>query len=505
MNKMIDALLKNIMTARVYDLAIRTPLDFARGISREIKNEVLLKREDLQPVFSFKIRGAYNKMFNLTESEKQTGVVCASAGNHAQGVAISAKHLNISATIVMPITTPTIKIDAVKSHGAKVVLFGDSYSDASEYSKQLEKEQGLVLVHPFDDLLVIAGQGTVAFEIVQQTTDIDYVFVPVGGGGLLGGMAALLKALYPHIKVIGVEPEDSNAMISSIDLGKRVLLEKVGIFADGVAVKEVGSLTFDLCQKYVDGWVQVSTDEICSAIKNIYDDTRSIVEPAGALALAGIKRYVKTHKIEEKRLVAVNSGANMNFDRLRFVADRTEIGEHKESIFAVSIPEKPGALKLFCEEVVKKRSITEFNYRMGERSIAHIFISVMLSDTSEREDFTNQLNLLDFKYTDLTHNELAKSHVRYMVGGRSSESRNEVIYRFTFPERPGALGDFLHGTSDKWNISLFHYRSQGGDYGRVLIGFEVKEKERETFNQVLKKLDYPFIEETDNIATTLFF
>lgn len=502
---MMDELLKNIMTAKIYDLAVRTPIDYAKVISREIKNDVYFKREDLQPVFSFKIRGAVNKMFNLTEEERKKGVVCASAGNHAQGVAISAKHLGISATIVMPITTPSIKVEAVKSHGAKVVLHGDSYSDASEYSKQLEKEQGLILVHPFDDPLVIAGQGTVGFEIVQQCTNPDYVFVPVGGGGLLGGMAAIIKELYPHIKVIGVEPEDSNAMISSINLGKRVLLEKVGIFADGVAVKQVGTLTFDLCQKYVDDWIQVSTDEICSAIKNIYDDTRSIVEPAGALALAGLKRYVKKHHITDKRMVAVNSGANMNFDRLRFVADRTELGEQKESIFAISIPEKPGALKLLCEKVIKNRSITEFNYRLGKRSEAYIFISVMLAGTDEKNDFINQLEKLEFKYQDLTHNELAKTHVRYMVGGRSYEAENEVIYRFTFPERPGALGDFLNGASSKWNISLFHYRAQGGDYGRVLIGFEVEKEERKVFAEILESLEYPFIDETENIAAELFF
>lgn len=502
---MIDKLIKDIMTAKVYDLAVRTPLDAAPIISKEIGNEVLLKREDLQPVFSFKIRGAYNKIVNLSAEEKAKGVVCASAGNHAQGVAISAKHLGISATIVMPVTTPSIKVEAVRSHGATVVLKGDSYSDASDYCHQLKKEKGLVLVHPFDDPLVIAGQGTVAFELLQQTSTIDYIFVPVGGGGLLGGMAALIKELYPHIKVIGVEPEDSNAMISSINLGEKVVLEKVGIFADGVAVKQVGALTFDLCQKYVDDWVQVSTDEICSAIKNIYDDTRSIVEPAGALALAGIKRYVKDHTLSKMKMIAINTGANMNFDRLRFVADRTELGEHKEAIFAISIPEQPGALKQFCEEVIQKRSITEFNYRMGVRSIAHIFISVMLSDAAERADFIEQLNQLGFQYTDLTHNELAKSHVRYMVGGRSNEAKDEVIYRFTFPERPGALGDFLHGTSNQWNISLFHYRSQGGDYGRVLIGFEVAKEERSKFREVLKVLGYPFIEETENIAAQLFF
>jgi threonine dehydratase len=501
---MIQKIFKNILTARVYDVAIRSPLEKAERISKQLRNDIYLKREDLQPVFSFKLRGAYNKIAHLTAEERSQGIICASAGNHAQGVALSAQKLGISATIVMPQTTPAIKVLAVKSYGVEVILKGDNYSESAEHCSYLQAQSGAIFIHPFDDELVIAGQGTIGYEILQQYDAPDYIFVPVGGGGLLAGIATYVKELYPDVKIIGVEPSDSNAMQKSVRAGERIELEKVGIFADGVAVKQVGDLTYQLCEKYVDDWVEVETDEICSAIKSIYEDTRSIVEPAGALSVAGIRKYLQQNRVESKSFIAINSGANMNFDRLRFVAERTLTGEQKEAILAISIPEKVGALKILCEKVLGKRAITEFNYRLASRDQAHIFISVSIKDWPEKKTLENTLNQNGFEYTDLTANELAKVHVRYMIGGKAQEAKNEIICRFTFPERPGALINFLAAVSEKWNISLFHYRAQGGNFGRVLMGFEIPPEDQRQFFNTLDSLKYPYLEETTNKAYKLF-
>ena len=501
---MDNEIFKKILTARVYDVASRTPLEKAEKISAKLNNTILLKREDLQPVHSFKIRGAYNKIFHLSDTEKSAGIICASAGNHAQGVALSCQKLGINATIVMPQTTPKIKTQSVRAYGACVILEGDSYSDAAEHCNTLVSETGATFIHPFDDPSVIAGQGTIGYEILQQCSNPDYIFIPVGGGGLLAGVASYIKELYPDIKIIGVEPADSNVMINSIRQNKLITLDRVGIFADGVAVKRAGEITFRICSEYADDWVEVNTDEICSAIQNIYEDTRSIVEPAGALAIAGIKQYVESNGIKEKQIVSINSGANINFDRLRFVAERTLIGENREAIFAISIPEKPGSLKLLCENILGEKSITEFNYRFMSREVAHIFISVLINDHNEKNTFSQSLTRHGFEHWNLTDNELAKVHIRYMVGGRTKEAKNEVLYRFSFPERPGALRDFLSHMSENWNISLFHYRAQGGNFGRVLIGFEIPQEDRENFKNVMDNCGYPFIDETDNMAYKLF-
>lgn len=501
---MNQSIFKNILTARVYDVAIRSPLEKAERISNQLENSVYLKREDLQPVFSFKLRGAYNKIAHLSLKERARGIICASAGNHAQGVALSAQKLGIKATIVMPQTTPAIKVMAVKSFGAEVILKGDNYSESAEYCNYLKEQTGAVYIHPFNDELVIAGQGTIGYEILQQFSAPDYIFAPVGGGGLLAGIATYVKELYPNVKIIGVEPSDSNAMQKSVRMGKRIELEKVGIFADGVAVKQVGDITYQLCKNYVDDWVEVETDEICSAIKMIYEDTRSIVEPAGALSVAGIRKYLEQHRITGKSIIAINSGANMNFNRLRFVAERTLTGEQKEAILAITIPEKVGALKILCEKILGDRSITEFNYRLASRDQAHIFIGVSVKDRNEKQALETTLEQNGFEYTDLTANELAKVHVRYMVGGKAQAAKNEIICRFTFPERPGALTNFLTAVSEKWNISLFHYRAQGGNFGRVLMGFEIPNQERDQFFKTLDLLNYPYLEETNNKAYQLF-
>ena len=498
-------ILKKILTSKVYAAAIETPLEEATVLSQQLKNQVLLKREDLQPVFSFKLRGAYNRIAHLSEADRAKGVITASAGNHAQGVAFSGQKLGIKTVIVMPMTTPAIKVSAVKSFGAKVVLFGDNYSEAAEHCAHIAAQNGMVFIPPFDDELVIAGQGTVADELLRQTSgNMDAVFVPVGGGGLLAGMALFLKALCPEVKVIGVEPVDSAAMAMSIEAKKRVRLDSVGIFADGVAVREVGELTFDICSKYVDEIIRVDTDEICSAIKSVYQATRSIVEPAGALALAGLKRYAKERQIEGKTLVAINSGANMNFDRLRYVAERTLIGEKQEALFAVTIPEEPGSLYRFCREVVGERNITEFNYRLSGRAAAHLFVGIAINGEEQRHAFRDQLGLSGFNSVDLTDNELAKTHVRYMVGGRCSDVANEKLYRFWFPERPGALAKFLATMGADWNISLFHYRMQGGDHGRVLIGLEIPPGQDRALVRFLDSLGYRYLEETNNSAYKLF-
>ncbi|HKJ00567.1 MAG TPA: threonine ammonia-lyase, biosynthetic [bacterium] len=500
----METLLKNVLMARVYDVAIHTPLDASERLSAALDNRVLLKREDLQPCFSFKVRGAYNRISHLTPEERRRGVICASAGNHAQGVALSAQKLGIRATVVMPRTTPAIKVAAVRALGAEVVLEGDSYSDAAEHCMRLVAETGMTFVHPFDDPLVIAGQGTIGQEILEQCPDVDAVFVPIGGGGLISGIGGYLKALRPEIRVIGVQPEDSNAMQRSLAEGKRVALDEVGLFADGVAVKLVGEHTFALARSVIDEVVTVTTDEICSAIKAIYEDTRSIMEPAGALGVAGLRRWAAENPGQGRALVAVNSGANMNFDRLQFVAERSLTGEHREALFAVTIPETPGALRYFCDNLVGERNITEFNYRLSGRNEAHIFVGIGMSDVAERAAFRERLQEAGFACTDLTDNELAKTHVRHMVGGRSQETRREVLYRFQFPERPGALIHFLNSMSPAWNIALFHYRMHGGDFGRVLVGFEIPEGDAQAFQNFLQNLHYAYVEETQNPAYQLF-
>ena len=498
-------LFKQILTSKVYQAAIETPLEESVFLSQLLNNRVLLKREDLQPIFSFKIRGAYNRIAHLSEAERTAGIITASAGNHAQGVAFSGQKLAIDTTIVMPVTTPAIKVAAVKSFGAKVVLFGDNYSEAAEHCAHLVSESDMVFIPPFDDELVIAGQGTIADELLRQSAGrIDAVFVPVGGGGLLAGVAVFLKELCPHVRVIGVEPVDSDAMARSLAAGHRVKLDSVGIFADGVAVREVGKLTFDICSRLVDEIILVDIDEICSAVKSVYQATRSIVEPAGALATAGLKKYVRERAVTGQSLVAINSGANMNFDRLRYVAERTLIGEKQEALFAVTIPEEPGSLLRFCREVVGDRNITEFNYRLSGRESAYIFVGIAIDGDEKRQAFQELLTAHGFENIDLTDNELAKTHVRYMVGGRSSDVKRERLFRFWFPERPGALARFLASMGADWNISLFHYRIQGGDFGRVLVGLEIPQGQEPQLQAFLENLGYRHVEETDNQAYQLF-
>jgi len=501
----MQKLLKQILTSKVYEVAIETPLEESVVLSRALNNRILLKREDLQPVFSFKLRGAYNRIVNLTVEERGRGVITASAGNHAQGVAFSGQKLGIKTTIVMPVTTPDIKISAVKSYGATVVLFGDNYSEAAEHCALLVAQSGMIFIPPFDDELVIAGQGTVANELLRQSAgNMDAVFVPVGGGGLLAGMAVFLKALCPEVKVIGVEPVDSDAMAQSLEAGRRIKLDSVGIFADGVAVREVGKLTFELCRQHVDEIIRVDIDEICSSIKSVYQATRSIVEPAGALALAGLKKYVRDRDIKGQTLIAINSGANMNFDRLRYVAERTLSGEKQEALFAVTIPEEPGSLFRFCREVVGERNITEFNYRLSGRESAYIFVGIAVDGDEQRQLFSEQLHSHGFVNVDLTDNELAKTHVRYMVGGRSMDACSERLFRFWFPERPGATARFLTAMGADWNISLFHYRTQGGDFGRVLVGLEIPPGQEPQLQSFLDNLGYHYVEESDNQAYQLF-
>lgn len=501
----MQKLLKMILTSKVYEAAVETALEESAFLSQVLNNRVLLKREDLQPVFSFKIRGAYNRIANLCQEERARGIITASAGNHAQGVAFSGQKLGIKTTIVMPVTTPDIKVSAVRSFGVKVVLFGDNYSEAAEHCAHLVAQSGMIFIPPFDDELVIAGQGTIANELLRQSSGrMDAVFIPVGGGGLLAGMAVFLKALCPEVKVIGVEPADSDAMAQSLAAGRRVKLDSVGIFADGVAVREVGQLTFDICRKHVDEMIRVDTDEICSAIKSVYQATRSIVEPAGALALAGLKKYVRDRNIADQTLIAINSGANMNFDRLRYVAERTLIGEKQEALFAVTIPEEPGSLFRFCREVVGEKNITEFNYRLSQRESAEIFVGIAVDGDNQRRAFREQLSAHGFEHIDLTDNELAKTHVRYMVGGRSPNVRGERLFRFWFPERPGATARFLAAMGADWNISLFHYRTQGGDFGRVLVGLEIPPGQEAQLQAFLDSLGYRYIEESGNEAYRLF-
>ena len=501
----MDELIRSILTSRVYDVAHETPLDVAHRLSTRTGHTVLFKREDLQPVFSFKLRGAYNRIAHLTAAERARGVITASAGNHAQGVAYSARHLGLSAVIVMPETTPEIKIQAVKDMGAEVVLSGDSYADAKIRCDALAVETGRVFIHPFDDPLVIAGQGTIGTEILRHRlgSQVSAVFVPVGGGGLIAGIASYVKAIRPDIKVIGVEPFEADAMYRSLAAGHRVRLDQVGIFADGVAVREVGEQTFAIARETVDEVVLVSNDEICAAIKDVFDDTRSILEPAGALSVAGLRRWVERTGSTGGTLVAVLSGANMNFDRLRFVAERAEVGESREALLAVTIPERPGAFKDFCT-TLGRRVVTEFNYRLSGRGDAHIFVGVATESKQDASELRETLVDAGYYTIDLTDNELAKLHVRYMVGGRSSEAEHEQLYRFEFPERPGALMRFLDALGGRWNISLFHYRNHGADPGRVLAGFEVPPADMSAFDAFLDALGYRHERETENPAYGMF-
>ncbi len=499
----------NIENSRVYDVAKNTPLEFQPNLSARIHNRVLLKREDMQPVFSFKLRGAYNKMANLPTDVLKQGVIAASAGNHAQGVALAAQKLGCRAVIVMPTTTPAIKVNAVKSRGAEVVLFGDSYSDAYVKALELEKLESLTFVHPYDDPDVIAGQGTIAMEILQQHPEpIEAIFCCVGGGGLLAGIAAYVKAVRPEIKVIGVEAQDSEAMTESLKQGKRVILDQVGLFADGAAVKQVGEHTFKLAQQFVDEMILVDNDEICAAIKDVFEDTRSILEPAGALATAGIKQYVARNNMTSKTLIGIASGANMNFDRLRFIAERAELGEQREAILAVTIPEQAGAFKAFCKLLgnngQENRNITEFNYRFCDPSAAHIFVGLAIANATETGKLIVDLAAQGLNAIDLSHNEMAKLHLRHLVGGRAPQAEHEVVYRFEFPEKPGALMKFLESMGQDWNISLFHYRNHGADFGRVLVGMQVPPHEQNEFLAFLKQLGYPYWDETDNPAYQLF-
>ena len=499
-----DQMLRLILTSRVYDVAHETPLDPAPRLSQRLGNEVLLKREDLQPVFSYKIRGAYNRIAHIPAEARGRGVIAASAGNHAQGVAYSARHLGIGALIVMPRTTPEIKIQAVRDLGAEVELAGDSYADAEARCDEIRASSELTFVHPFDDPLVIAGQGTVGDEILRHRLgEITAVFVPVGGGGLIAGIASYVKALRPSVRVIGVEPFEADAMYQSLVAGRRVVLDRVGIFADGVAVRTVGRVTFPIVQATVDEIVRVSNDEICAAIKDIFDDTRSIMEPAGALSVAGMRAWIERTGTTGERMAAVLSGANMNFDRLRFVAERAEVGEAREALFGVTIPERRGAFGEFCA-TIGPRVVTEFNYRLSGRETAHIFVGIATSSRQDAAALAAALNARGYDTVDLTGNELAKLHVRHMVGGRSAAVTNEQLCRFEFPERPGALMAFLDVLGGRWNISLFHYRNHGADFGRVLAGFEVPEPEMPAFDAFLQDLGYRYQREDRNVAYELF-
>lgn len=503
--------LQKILNAQVYDLAVETPLDFASNLSARVGNRIYFKREDMQPVFSFKLRGAYNKIANLSAEKLKRGVICASAGNHAQGVAMSAAHLGCRAVIVMPTTTPAIKVDAVRKRGGEVVLAGDSYDEAYAHALELEKNEKLTFVHPFDDPDVIAGQGTIGMEILRQHPrqdgKIHAVFVAIGGGGLAAGVAAYIKAVRPEVKVIGVETFDADAMKRSIAAGKRVRLDQVGLFADGTAVKFVGEETFRVCKKLLDDIILVDTDAICAAIKDVFEDTRSILEPSGALAIAGAKEYARQHKLKDKVLVAVASGANTNFDRLRFVAERAEIGEQREAVLAVTLPEQPGAYKKFVA-LIGKHNITEFNYRYHHRAEAHVYVGMQVANRAESLKLVESLKKHGYPTLDLSEDETAKLHVRHMVGGHAPQVRDggmsERVYRFEFPERPGALMNFLNQMSAGWNISLFHYRNHGADIARVLVGMQVPPGEMDEFQAFLDKLGYGCWNETDNPVYKLF-
>ena len=501
--------LKKILTARVYDVAVESPLEPARNLSRRLHNKVLLKREDQQAVFSFKLRGAYNKMAHLTREQLERGVICASAGNHAQGVALAAHRMNAKAIIVMPVTTPQVKIEAVKALGGEVVLHGDSYSDAAAHASELCERDQLTFVHPFDDPDVIAGQGTIAMEILRQHQGpLDAVFVAIGGGGLISGVASYIKAVRPEIKVIGVQMRDSDAMTRSVAAKERLTLHDVGLFSDGTAVKLVGEETFRITRELVDEFMLVDTDAVCAAIKDVFVDTRSIVEPAGALAVAAIKQYVAEHKTRGATYAAILCGANMNFDRLRFVAERAEVGEEREALFAVTIPEERGSFRRFCELIGTlpggPRNVTEFNYRISDAEKAHVFVGLTTHGKGESARIAGNFSRHGFEALDLTHDERAKEHVRHMVGGPSALAQDERLLRFVFPERPGALMKFLSHMRPNWNISLFHYRNQGADYGRILVGLQVPASDEGTFKAFLDDLGYPYVDETANPVYRLF-
>ncbi|MFM1881204.1 MAG: threonine dehydratase [Pseudomonadota bacterium] len=496
--------LRRILTARVYDVAVETPLEPAPNLSRRLGARVWLKREDTQPVFSFKLRGAYNKMAQLSAEQRDKGVIAASAGNHAQGVALAARQLGCRAVIVMPVTTPSVKIQAVRQRGAEVILQGDSYSDAYAHALTLQAEQGLTFVHPFDDPDVIAGQGTIGLEILRQHADpIDAIFIAIGGGGLISGVAALVKQLRPETKIIGVQTVDSDAMAQSVEQGRRITLSEVGLFSDGTAVKQVGEETFRLVQKYVDAIIRVDTDAVCAAIKDVYEDTRAIQEPAGALAIAGLKAWVAEHGGQGQSLVAIACGANMNFDRLRFVSERSEIGEQREAVFAVTIPEERGSFKRFCS-ALGGHNVTEFNYRIADAARAHIFVGLEVRDRAEAQAVAQRLRDQGFATLDLSDDEVAKSHLRHLVGGHSPLAKDERLFRFEFPERPGALMKFLTQMNPAWNISLFHYRNHGADYGRILVGIQVPPNEDAEFDAFLKNLGYRYWNESSHPAYALF-
>ncbi|HSY26552.1 MAG TPA: threonine ammonia-lyase, biosynthetic [Burkholderiaceae bacterium] len=501
--------LQKILNARVYDVAIESPLEFAPTLSQRMENRIYFKREDMQSVFSFKLRGAYNKMAHLPPAQVKRGVICASAGNHAQGVALSAAKMGCRAVIVMPTTTPQVKIDAVKGHGGEVVLFGDSFTDAYQHALTLEKKLKLTFVHPFDDPDVIAGQGTIGMEILRQhQAPIHAIFVAIGGGGLISGVAAYVKAVRPDIKIIGVQTPDSDSMARSLKAGRRVTLTDVGLFCDGTAVKLVGEETFRLAKLYVDEIILVDNYSVCAAIKDVFQDTRSILEPSGAMAVAGAKAYIERAKADKKplkneTLVTITCGANMNFDRLRFVAERAELGEAREAVFAVTIPEAHGSFKHFCE-LVGPRNVTEFNYRISDAKAAHVFVGIQISNRDEPGKISKNFAKHGFETLDLTHDELAKLHIRHLVGGKSPLAHDELLYRFEFPERPGALMRFLDSMAPNWNISLFHYRNQGGDVGRILVGLQVPKKEMKAFREFLSNLGYRYWDESENPVYKLF-
>ena len=502
---MLTKYIERILRARVYDVAIETPLDFAQALSRRLDNSVHIKREDLQPIFSFKLRGAYNKIAGLSEAAKRSGVIAASAGNHAQGVALSARKLGVRALIVMPCTTPAIKIDAVRDLGGETVLHGDSYDEAYEQALILAEERRLTFVHPYDDPEVIAGQGTIGMEILRQHQgDLHAIFVPVGGGGLIAGIAAYVKFVRPDIKIIGVEPDDADCLNRALKASRRVVLKQVGLFADGVAVKQIGKESFHIAYQYVDEVITVNTDEICAAIKDIFDDTRSVAEPAGALSVAGAKKYAELSGIRGQCLVAIESGANINFDRLRHVAERAQVGEQRELLMAVTIPERTGSFFEFCK-ALGRRGITEFNYRYFDERVAHIFVGVQISNGGrDSETLLRELREQGYEVTNMAGNELAVEHIRYMVGGHAPRLLDEVVYSFEFPERPGALLKFLSAMSGRWNISLFHYRNHGAAFGRVLMGIQVPRAERKLFRQFLEDVGFAYREETHNPAYRLF-
>tara|TARA_Y100001968_G_scaffold204224_1_gene187499 strand:+ start:76 stop:1620 length:1545 start_codon:yes stop_codon:yes gene_type:complete len=504
--------LKKILRARVYDVAEETPLEKAKNLSEKLKNNIWIKREDLQPVFSFKLRGAFNRMSQLTKKELNKGVIASSAGNHAQGVALSASFLKCKAVIVMPLTTPFMKVKAVKSHNAEVILFGETYDECYEKALDISKKEDLTFIHPFDDPEVIAGQGTIGLEILRQSqTPPDAIYIAVGGGGLIAGVSAYVKALWPETQIIGVEPEDACAMTLSLKANKPIELQSVGLFADGVAVRKVGDKTFSLCKKYVDEMINVNTDEICAAIKDVFEDTRSILEPAGALAIAGLKKHVIRNDLKNKNIVAIACGANMNFERLRFVAERAELGEEKEVMLAVGIPEKAGSLKLLCE-TLGSRSLTEFSYRMSSGATAQIFMGIEVSDINDKKILIHEIKKNGFDCHDLSNDELSKVHLRHMVGGRLPRSINqiskgeyrELLYRFEFPERPGALMRFVNSMRPEWTISIFHYRNHGADTGRIVIGVLVKDPDIPAWNEFVQKVGYKNWKETENIAYKLF-